>query len=207
MFIESLFAGKPQPFGPRKSPSSIIKSPHSMLTIVEDGAIEDEQGNKKLHGGPEMALHQYSQQDYLALQHAFPEIREQLVPGSIGENISAPEMNNDNVFIGDTYEIGDVVLQVNSPRSPCVKINQRFGVKNIDTYIGKHGLTGWYFRVIESGTIKVNDPIKLVHRLKSSKSVKEIVRLVRDKDACPTERLIASNIPALADEWVRKLRK
>jgi MOSC domain-containing protein YiiM len=207
MFIQSLFAGKPVPFGPRNSPSSIVKQPFSELTIELDGATEDEQGNKKLHGGPEMALHQYAQEDYQVLQKQFPQIAEQLVPGSIGENISAPQMSNENVFIGDTYEIGNVVLQVNSPRAPCVKINQRFGMRNMDIFIGQEGLTGWYYRVIETGTLKVNDKIKLVHRLKHTKSIREIIRLVRDKNADSKECLMASQIPALADEWVRKLRK
>jgi MOSC domain-containing protein YiiM len=207
MIIQALYAGKPQAFGPRKMPSSIIKTPHEQLTIELDGALEDEQGNKKLHGGPEMALHQYSLESYAVLQRRFPDIADRLAPGSIGENISAPDMNDENVYIGDTYEIGDVVLQVNSPRAPCVKINQRYKAKNLDIFISQRGITGWYFRVLETGTIKVGDKIKLVHRLQNTKSVKDIIRLVRDKDKDLNARLIAAEIPALAREWVTKLKK
>ena len=57
MFVEALCAGKPQQFGARQSPSSIIKKPFEQLNVKLDGAIEDEQSNKKLHGGPEMARH------------------------------------------------------------------------------------------------------------------------------------------------------
>lgn len=207
MIIQALYAGKPQAFGPRQTPSSIIKTPHQQLTIDMDGAQEDEQGNKKIHGGPEMALHQYALDSYAILQKQFPEIANKLQPGSIGENMSVPDMNDENVYIGDTYEIGSVVLQVNSPRAPCVKINQRYDAKNVDIFVAQNGITGWYFRVLETGTIKVGDPVKLVHRIQNTMSIKEIIHLVRSKDNNLHDRLIAAEIPGLSKEWVRKLKK
>jgi MOSC domain-containing protein YiiM len=207
MLIDALFAGKPQAFGPRQSPSSIIKQPFQQLHIEIDGAVEDEQGNKKLHGGPEMALHQYSQENYKLLQKQFPTVAHKLVVGSIGENISAGQMNDNNVFIGDTYRIGSVVLQVNSPRAPCVKINQRYGVKNMDLFIAEHGITGWYYRVIENGIMQIGDAVTLEHRLQNTRSISDIMRLVRRKDTCNAEKADASKIKGLAAEWVRKLNK
>ncbi|MFQ3250426.1 MAG: MOSC domain-containing protein YiiM [Glaciecola sp.] len=207
MLVDALFAGKPKAFGPRQSPSSIIKQPFEQLHIEIDGAIEDEQGNKKLHGGPEMALHQFSQESYVVLQNEFTAIAEKLAIGSIGENISAPLMNDRNVFIGDTYRIGSVIIQVNSPRAPCVKINQRYGVQNIDLFIGEQGITGWYFRVIETGIMNVGDEIKLEHRLQNTKSIAEIMRLVREKGSPSSEKLDAAKINGLAAEWRRKLSK
>jgi MOSC domain-containing protein YiiM len=207
MLVDALFAGKPQAFGPRQSPSSIIKQAFEKLHIEIDGAIEDEQGNKKLHGGPEMALHQYSQESYLTLRNKFTSIADKLVIGSIGENISAPHMNDCNVFIGDTYRIGSVIIQVNSPRAPCVKINQRYGVQNIDLFISEQGVTGWYYRVIEAGTINVGDEITLEHRLQHTKSIADIMRLVRHKDSPASEKSDAAAINGLAAEWRRKLMK
>ncbi|WP_412971730.1 MOSC domain-containing protein [Glaciecola sp. MF2-115] len=207
MLVDALFAGKPKAFGPRQSPSSIIKRPFEQLHIEIDGAIEDEQGNKKLHGGPEMALHQFSQESYVVLQNEFTAIAEKLAIGSIGENISAPLMNDRNVFIGDTYRIGSVIIQVNSPRAPCVKINQRYGFQNIDLFIGEQGITGWYFRVIETGIMNVGDEIKLEYRLQNTKSIAEIMRLVREKGSPSSEKLDAAKINGLAAEWRRKLTK
>jgi len=207
MLVDALFAGKPQAFGPRQSPSSIIKDQFEQLHIELDGAIEDEQGNKKLHGGPEMALHQYSQQSYEVLRKQFPSIAHNLVFGSIGENISARRMNDENVFIGDTYRIGGVVVQVNSPRAPCSKINQRYGVKNMDLFIADKGITGWYYRVIETGVMQVGDRITLEHRLQETKSIRDIMHLVRSKNKYMSEKIEAAEINGLAAEWVRKLKK
>lgn len=46
MLVNALFAGKPQPFSPSQSPSSIIKYRFEQLHIKFDGAVEGEQGQK-----------------------------------------------------------------------------------------------------------------------------------------------------------------
>lgn len=208
--ISHLFAGKPQPFGPRKSPSSIIKSPHTSLHIGSEGANEDEQGNKKLHGGPFMAIHQYAQGSYPKLADAFPDTKVAFTIGSIGENISAPEMNEDNVFIGDKYAIGSVILELVSPRAPCSRINQRYGVRKIDLFIAEQALTGWYFSVVQTGLIKCGDDITLVSRNKSDISVKDVWQLRQLKKQASTLKNKAQSLEklnkalaleALSPEW------
>jgi MOSC domain-containing protein YiiM len=210
MKISALFAGKPVPFGPRQSPSSIIKYPHDSLTIKTDGALEDEQGNKKLHGGPQMALHQFAQGSYQYLQQAFPDAAEKMHIGSIGENISAPDMDESNVYIGDIYRIGDVLLQVSSPRAPCSKINQRYGKKKIDTFILENGLTGWYFRVLQSGKITVNDMIILEQRNEHPVSVRTLMQMSKPLEGMyfSKEALLAAREQReLAPEWQDKIAR
>lgn len=210
MKISALFAGKPIPFGPRKSPSSIVKHPHNSLTIETDGAIEDEQGNKKLHGGPEMALHQFAQGSYQYLQQAFPDVAEKMHIGSIGENISAPDMDETNVYIGDIYRMGDVVLQVSSPRAPCSKINQRYGKKKVDTFILENGLTGWYFRVLQGGKISINDIITLDKRNENPISVRTLMQMSQPLEGMSSSKealLAAREQCGLAPEWQDKLAR
>ncbi|GBL04592.1 MOSC domain-containing protein [Glaciecola sp. KUL10] len=207
MYIEALYAGKPTPFGPRKTPSSIIKQPFQTIHVEFDGAVEDEQGNKKLHGGPEMAIHQYSQFSYQVLKNHFESIADRFVIGSIGENISSPDMTDENVLIGDIYKMGDVLLQVSSPRAPCVKINQRYFHKDIDLFIAKQGITGWYYRVMREGKITIGDPITLEDRDEQNPSIKEVMRLVRTKMGLREQKQEASNASGLAQEWVKKLMR
>ena len=149
MHIEALYAAKPVPFGPRGAPSAIQKQPVPFLTVLTSGTEEDEQGNKKLHGGPEKVLHQFSHRGYERLSEAFPEGN--FVPGTIGENLIVEGMDDTNVFIGDVWQMGEIVVQVGAPRAPCNKISQRFDIKNLDRFVGNEGITGWYFRVIETG--------------------------------------------------------
>lgn len=205
--IEHLYAGKPQAFGPRQSPSSIIKKSYNILNIRFDGAVEDEQGNKKLHGGPYMALHQYAQQSYAQLTSVFPTTVQAIEIGSIGENISAPDMNETNVFIGDQYKIGSSIIKVVSPRAPCSKINHRYGQNKIDLFVGEQAITGWYYSVVKEGEIKIGDDIQLHYREESPISVEQIWRLRRlklpvdNKDAWLTLADQAYQEPGLAPEW------
>ncbi len=210
MKVTGLFAGKPQAFGPNNSPSSIIKLPHSTLNVLTDGALEDEQGNKKLHGGPQMALHQFSLSGYETLTKHFTKLSDSFVPGSIGENISAPDMHDENVFIGDVYAVGETLLQVSSPRAPCSKINHRYGQKKIDLYILEKGITGWYFRVLQEGKIQTGDTIQLIERNEQPVCIRSLMHISKAPEGIHFSKNQiedALHTPGLAPEWQDKLRR
>lgn len=202
--VDALFAGKPQPLGPRGAPSSIVKSPVNSLTVNKDGTDEDVQANKKLHGGPEKVLHQYAPINYLTLRKHFPDgVFEK---GSIGENISVEGMDDTTVFIGDIWQFGDVELQVSAPRAPCSKISQRFEMKNLDRFVGERGMTGWYYRVLKTGVINVGDTVSLVQRQSDTVNVHTLMQCAHLK----TDKALASQLATLAvldDEWRIKCEK
>ena len=66
-------------------------------------------------------------------------------------------MNERNVCIGDIVSVGTdgVLLQVSLPRQPCFKLNHRFQLKNFAPNTYKLSRTGWYYRVLQEGTIQV----------------------------------------------------
>ena len=214
MPITHLFAGKPQAFGPRGAPSSIIKTPYERLVIDKEGATEDEQGNKKLHGGPYMAIHQFAQESYESLAREFTQTQQAFSIGSIGENLSVPDMNEHNVFIGDQYAMGTVVLKVVSPRAPCSKINQRYGIQKVDQFISKHAITGWYYSVVQEGEIACGDELTLNHREQYQCSVAEIWRLrqlrpqTTQVDRENIDKIdLALSLQALSPEWQDHLNR
>lgn len=205
MLINQLFAAKPVPFGPKGAPSSIAKQPVDSLTVYFDGTDEDEQGNKKLHGGVEKVLHQYSLASYSLFQQHFPDGAAQFVPGSIGENISIEGMDDTNVRIGDVYRMGEVVLQVGSPRVPCNKISHRFGIDGLDRFVNQHSITGWYYRVLHTGEIKVGDSVELEATNSSSMTIAEFMNSVNDRSASNELLTRAANLQGLDPEWRERL--
>ncbi|WP_100657876.1 MOSC domain-containing protein [Alteromonas flava] len=207
MFINQLFAAKPVAFGPRGAPSSIIKSAVQQLTVAFDGTQEDEQGNKKLHGGKEKVLHQYAPANYKLFQQHFPEHTVKFVPGSIGENISIEGMDDDNTLIGDVVQMGKVVLQVGSPRVPCNKISHRFGIKNLDRFVNTHNICGWYYRVLETGIMSVGDPVSIKNRNAGSMSIREFMQCVNDPTASKATIERAAALDGLDPEWQLRLQK
>ncbi|NDV93209.1 MOSC domain-containing protein [Alteromonas sp. 345S023] len=202
--IDALFAGHPQPLGPRGAPSSIKKDPVELLTVEKDGTKEDEQANTRLHGGPEKVLHQYSPINYYTLKMHFPEGT--FLAGSIGENISVEGMCDATVFIGDVWRFGDVILQVSAPRAPCNKISHRYGIANLDRFVGERGITGWYYRVMETGVMRVGDSVELISRDTQSVNVQTLMQCVHTKADKALAKQLAS-LDALDDEWRLKCEK
>ena len=88
----------------------------------------------------------------------FPAAASRFQPGGFGENLVLAHMNERNVCIGDIVSVGTdgLILQVSLPRQPCFKLNHRFQLKNFAPNTYKLSRTGWYYRVLQEGTIQVS---------------------------------------------------
>lgn len=84
--------------------------------------------------------------------------------GVLGENISTRGMTEHDVCIGDILCIGGARVQVSQPRSPCWKIDRRLKVDDASRFVETAGITGWYYRVLEPGSIAAGDAIALLER-------------------------------------------
>src|SRR3546814_5998980 len=86
------------------------------------------------------------------------------VPGAFGENISTRGLDEDNVCLGDRFELGSALLEVSQGRQPCWKLNDRFGVPDMVRRVQSSGRTGWYYRVLRPGTARAGEPLRLASR-------------------------------------------
>ena len=164
MDIQGLYRGKAQILQPSGEYTGIYKQPVSRVDVDEFGIKGDVQVDKRYHGGPDKALHQYSLPSYRRIVEAYAELDGVAVPGSIGENITIAEMAEANVCIGDIYRFGAVLVQVSEPRRPCWKINALFKQTGLTEFIAQEGITGWYYRVLEAGEVSLGDTAELVER-------------------------------------------
>ena len=96
------------------------------LLLSFDGLAGDFQADRRVHGGPEKAVHHYAVENYGHLAERFPAIAAQLVAGRLGENVSASGFDVHTVHIGDIFRLDRALLQVSQPRSPCWKIDHRY---------------------------------------------------------------------------------
>ena len=165
MKIQGLYSGKSQQLQSSGEYTGIYKAPLSCVSVDELGIRGDVQVDKRYHGGPDKALHQYSLPSYRRIAETYTKLKNVAVPGSIGENITIAEMAEENVCIGDIYRFGSVVAQVSEPRRPCWKINAKFKQTDLTQFIEKKGITGWYYRVLEAGEIRLGDKAALLERL------------------------------------------
>lgn len=206
MNTATLFMGGIRPLPPENRPTGIFKQEIVMPAWLGiEGLAGDAQADRRVHGGPEKALHQYPAGHYARLAMAFPEAKDVLVPGSIGENLSVPVWNESSICIGDVFRLGDARVQVCQPRSPCWKIDHRYGVDGMAKFIDEQGITGWYFRVLEEGSVEPGCVFDLIDRPNPDVSVQVLLALWQEHRPEPDRLEQVTATPGLAENWQKKL--
>lgn len=207
MKIVGLYIGKKRPFGPRAQFSGIDKRSVDRAEIDELGMVDDVQVDKRFHGGSERALHQYALKSYERIIKRFPLLHKTALPGSIGENLTVNGMNDTNVCIGDTYQMGPLVLQVSSPRIPCWKISHKMNMPDLDKFVAEKQITGWYYRVMEGGCLSIGDEVTCLERPNPDLSISRFISINNDKEASPDTLIKAASAVGLDPEWKERLER
>ena len=161
--ILGIFTGKTSPLTD-KFESSIIKHATDVLKIHKHGIENDEVTNLKYHGGDMRVVHHYSLQNYNFLKQKFPDIADRFVPGSFGENIVTEELTEADLNIGDIYQLGTAKVQLTVSRKPCATINYAYQDHRILKEVMDTGRTGWFYRVLEEGEVRVGDYLEFLER-------------------------------------------
>ena len=206
MKIIGLYSGKLSNIGEKRSPTGIYKKSVEQVSVDVLGIIGDIQADKRFHGGPEKALHQYALSSYEKIIKRYPLLHQQAKPGMIGENLSATDMNEHNVCIGDIYKVGSAILQVSSPRIPCWKIDAKFKQPDLHQFISQHRLNGWYYRVVQAGDITLNDKLILQQRPNTDFTVDTMLKVINGEAEAQVIGL-AANAIGLDPDWQKRLNK
>ena len=204
--IEGLYIGGIVPLLPEGQSTGIFKRPVAgPLRLTWEGFVGDAQADRRVHGGPEKAVHHYAAENFARLAAAFPALAAQLLPGSIGENLSTHGWSEESVCIGDIFRLGTARVQVSQPRSPCWKIDHKFATEGMARFIAEQGIAGWYYRVLEEGEAAVGDAFELLERPAPRATLARLWRagLAHRPDAAELAELATA--PGLAEGWVRKL--
>lgn len=164
--VLALLSGQAVPLGDSGEDSGIDKQVLSgKVQITEFGLLGDEQGDLRVHGGPEKALHHYAREHYALWREELKPAPTILNgPGAFGENISTLGMTEANVCVGDVYTLGSALIQVSQARQPCWKLNLRFDHRHMAREVQRTGRTGWYYRVLRTGAAEAGDMLRLIER-------------------------------------------
>ncbi|MBC8719561.1 MOSC domain-containing protein [Brucella sp. TWI559] len=177
--IDKILIGAVAPLGPRAAPSGIDKHPiEGRVFLGPEGFAGDAQGDRKHHGGVEKAVHHYAYDHYA---HWISTIGNRDVltkPGAFGENLSTRGMTEQDVAIGDTFRLGHAVLQISQGRQPCWKLNARFETADMAVRVQKSGMTGWYYRVLETGYVELGDELHLIDRISPEWTIQRLWRVL-----------------------------
>lgn len=205
--IDALLAGAARPYTRPGSRSAIDKRPlDGEARIGELGLAGDEQGDPRVHGGPDKAIHHYAFDHYRAWRDelgALPLLR---APGAFGENISTRGLGEDAVCIGDRFRLGTALVEVSQGRQPCWKLDDRFGVPDMARRVQASGRTGWYYRVLQPGVARAGDAMRLEARPHPEWTLQRLGRLLFDR-VLARELLEPALALPLVPSWRRLLER
>jgi MOSC domain-containing protein YiiM len=182
--IKSIALGKAKKykFGKKEFESGYKKDNFlEEIEVSSLGLLGDNQVDKRFHGGIDKAIH-FGSTTHLKENSNFDKL-------FIGCNILIDNHTEEDIFIGDIYQIGEIEVEVSQPRQPCWKIGALFG-KEMSRYISKNHATGWYVRVLKEGKIKISDKMILKKRV-SNISIKDLSIYLK---VPPEERAIIDEI-------------
>ncbi len=169
------------------------------------GLAGDEQADRRVHGGPEMAVLMYAAAHY-DFWRTLPGLAA-MGPGGFGENLTVSGADERSLCVGDVLRAGGVELQVASPRGPCESISRRWDAEWLLERVRDERRTGWYLRVRREGPVAKGDEVTLIDRPHPDWSVDRLLRIRFVKPHDPAELAQAAALGALAEEWRERYRR
>lgn len=206
--IIGLYAGTPEELWPGRPPSAIRKSAViGPVKVDKCGFTQDRQADLNVHGGEEKAIHHYPSEHMVFWQKMFPGDARRFVSGCFGENISTTGLTEHNLCLGDILTLGSALVQVCQGRQPCWKLNAHLENKQMAAQFQRTLKTGWYYRVLEEGTVTTADTMRLVDRPNPDWPLFKVsqARFSKLLDTRSAHELVS--LPELSESWRAALVK
>ena len=194
--------------------SAIDKKPITQVQFCGWHGLEaDTQVSTEFHGGAERALHFYPLDHYpfwqswyqgMSLNQSLEASSDLLTVGAFGENISGLGLTETEACIGDIYRLDQALVQISQPRSPCYKLNARFGCSFFSVLVQANGRTGWLLRVLETGLVNPQAQLTLVERPHPEMSVRRASDIVYNQGFSVADLQELAALTALSPSWRQK---
>ena len=176
-----------------------VKGPALVRRLNIDG---DGQGDTKGHGGEQRAVLVYQLESYRHWQEYFG--RDDFTCGQFGENLTVDGLPDDEVCIGDRYQIGEAEFEVTQPRVTCYRVGLRLDEPELPALLVSHHRPGFYLRVLTEGHIQAGDQI--IKTRTGALSVADTDALLYLPGRDPAKLRLATQIPALSPGWQASFR-
>jgi len=180
--------------GKQWSTGSYKKQVTNLRDVTFTGIEGDEVFDTKHHGGIDKAIFANALSNYPKWEK-YLKVKK-LQYGSLSENLTISNIDENEVCIGDIHQIGTVILEVSQPREPCWKISKKHNNKSFTKYIYKSGQTGWYYRVLQEGQIQINNEIILLKRINNAITIAQANKIIKNPklDIKLTDELLKLNV-------------
>jgi len=173
-----------------------VTGPRMVRRLNIDG---DGQGDLAGHGGEQRAVFVYQIESYRYWQDQLG--RDDFTYGQFGENFTVQGLADDQVCIGDRYQIGDAVFEVTQPRVTCFRVGIRMNDPQMPALLVSRHRPGFYFRVLTEGAVEAGQEITKLASGPEGMTVAEMDALLYLPGHLRQQLLRALRIPALSNGW------
>ena len=173
-----------------------VAGPRMVRRLNIDG---DGQGDLGGHGGEQRAVLVYQLDSY---RHWAKELRrDDFEYGQFGENFTVEGLPDDEVCIGDRYQIGAAVFEVTQPRVTCYRVGIRMAEPRMPALLVAHRRPGFYLRVITEGEVAAGQDIIKISTGPEQITVAKMDALLYLPGHPKDDLERALRIPALSPGW------
>ena len=185
--------------------TGVFKEPVSGSRRVRRLNVDgDGQGDLTGHGGEQRAVFVYQIDSYRYWERELG--RHDFVYGQFGENFTVEGLADDEVCIGDRYQIGSATFEVTQPRVTCYRVGIRMNDPQIPALLVSRHRPGFYLRVIEEGDVAAGDDIIKLSSGPEQMTVADVDGLLYLPGHGRQGLLRALRIPALSPGWQDSFR-
>jgi len=175
---------------------SAVDGPRVVRHLDVDG---DGQGDLAGHGGEYRAVYVYQVASYRYWESELH--RDDFVMGQFGENFTVDGLSDGEVCVGDRFRIGTAVFEVTQPRVTCYRVGIRMNEPRMAALLTARGKPGFYFRVLEEGTVQAGDDIVQIAQGPERMTIEQINALLYLPGHSRDDLERALRIPALSPGW------
>ncbi|WP_237276795.1 MOSC domain-containing protein [Tenacibaculum ovolyticum] len=158
-----------------KITTGIFKYPVNGPIFLDTEKVEgDAVCNNDSHGGIDQAVYGYSLKHYEYWKELYPNLKWHL--GMFGENLTIDDLEETEIHVGDTYKVGEVILEVTKPREPCHKLAMKFNSRKVIRQFLRVSKSGIYFKVLQIGFVKTGDVLEKIKTCPENLTIAEMYK-------------------------------
>lgn len=133
---------------------------------------EDTICNREHHGGIDQAVYGYSLKHYEYWKELYPELEFEY--GMFGENLTIDDLEETQLHVGDTFQVGECVVEVTKPRQPCMKLGVRFNNMKVVKQFWNTTMSGVYFKIVQTGRVQAGDVFEQLKKCPDNPTIAQV---------------------------------
>ncbi len=142
------------------------------IFLGEKDVTNDDVIDRRYHGGIEQAVYAYGENHYEYWKNLYANL--DFNYGMFGENLTISNLWEEDIVVGNVYQLGDTKIEVTKPRQPCVKLGIRFQDVNMIKNFWNTTKSGVYFKVLQTGFVNKNDELILIKKSKNKLTIAQV---------------------------------